>query len=250
MQVVLIPPFDDLQTYAGQSMHLYLPHLGIYNVYKNFFVGKWDRKHIIMDNGAAEESQWTPGQLANEVRNKKPIEFALPDTMWDGEETVKQAMEWIKRLPYDPQIPTKLGYVAQGANGPEAFNWMCQLMASDEGRFIEIAYLPRLLVDSDKFARIWLANEIHEHWSDLEIHFFGANSMFPEEVLIAKQLPFVRSIDTSLPWQLAYRGEKLRVQAAHKSVSRTQDYFTRKWSPRELRLAAENVLIYKEWADA
>lgn len=258
MKVAFIPPFDAMEEYITQPLHLHLPQLANQN-YRSHFnrIYQSHRRHVIMDNGAAELAPMTIDELVKAVREKNPGEVAIPDVMGDAVATFDLAMAWFKswdhHIPFS-EVDTKLGYVVQGTTGPEAFDWLAHFMATDNGRFIDVVYLPRLLVgweNSSQFERIWLADEIHEHWPDVIIHLFGAASSFPEEVLLATQVPHIRSIDTSLPWQLALVGERLRVMGqTHHLVSRPPDFFTRKWSPRELKLAEDNVKIYREWANA
>jgi hypothetical protein len=114
---------------------------------------------------------------------------------------------------------------------------------------IKTVYLPRLLLDhGDLYARVKLATVIHKAYPHLNIHLFGTNRKWIREVYAASQeCPFIRSVDTSLPFVAAQANVQLHTRLPLVG-NRQLDFFEHAVSREERLLATYNVDVFLKWA--
>lgn len=235
MEVALIPPISLLKHTEKTQMQLMLPLAETLDRRDYMASYKWHLRspsqYVIMDNGAAEAQKIDDKYLVYLAEFYEPNELAIPDHLGDMANTVKHAEDFIDRfgvrLVLDRQI--KLGYVAQGCDAEEAFYGVQKIIAR-YGWMVDTIYLPRLLVKpkEGRNERIKLAYFINNTWGNTyDIHLFGASKYWPGEVCIASQLPYIRSIDTSLPYQLSFAMRTMkRVPGPGRLVDRPEKYFS------------------------
>lgn len=252
MKLALIPPRQFLNdTYLAHEMQLMLPQWLEDDQYRNTYI---DLKHkgsfVILDNGAAESSPHTMGVLTEMVKYYVPDEFAIPDTLGDASATLDQAYNFLEGFATDIPKETALGFVAQGRTVDEACRAVVELMKSVPGkRFIQTIYVPRLLLaeSGDKRARLEVAQYVHYRFPRLNIHLFGASTEWVQEIRAAAPKRFIRSIDTSLPYNYGYAGVKID-EFTKRKVSRPEDYFNAKFDFDQEALVRKNVSTMKRWA--
>jgi hypothetical protein len=139
----------------------------------------------------------------------------------------------------------KLGLVCTGRSAEEAFDFALGMVDQWPDK-IDVLYLPRLLVTEEyRGARIDLATNLHEVFSDIEIHFLGANSKFIEEMKYAGELGIVRGMDTSAPYNYAFAGQELD---GGEQVNRPEGYFNLMSNQFDLRLVQYNIEVAQNWA--
>lgn len=255
MQVALIPPKVLLADTDLTAMQLFLPHLLEDKEYFDKF-DEYSRQPwvtTILDNGAAEALQLTDVQFRETVLKLRPSEFALPDVLGNGPATVARALDFgdLRRFTLNK---IKVGFVAQGTTEEEAWWSVAKLLSYAVMKdHVKVIYLPRLLVTSwDKEIRIRLARRIKSEFPHVEIHLFGANNVWAQEILWAEACKIIRSIDTSLPYQAAYANRRLRdleMGETLEGVERPSDYFNVDFSDPTLRVrVTANVETYLSWA--
>jgi hypothetical protein len=109
--------------------------------------------------------------------------------------------------------------------------------------------IPRLIMDSlGKTARLDLAAWIRTKYGErFKIHLLGTNPLWVKEVYYAaKYHPYIRSVDTSLPYNYAIAGEK--VDDTNVVVKRPAGYFEKDWRPLlDLGLVTHNEQVMKSW---
>jgi hypothetical protein len=169
---------------------------------------------VIMDNGAAEGVYISDEELISLVSKYAPDEIVLPDSMGNMLETVNRSkrfigsvIRWIDKFPVTPSL--SFGIVLQGGNLDE-IERQIDLMMEDHEPWIDTLYLPRSMNVrwTSRVARITVAEYLeHKLRGKLKIHFLGGSSLFVDELRqVAKNCPFVRGMDTSLPFNYAFAG--------------------------------------------
>lgn len=249
VKLALIPPFQQLQTTDITSIQLMLPQL-----LRNTEYAKYYRKHcdnsdqyVILDNGAAENDQWTWEQLQIVAEEFPVNEIVLPDVMGDAQATCDKAFDILGSLSTTKVLPYKLGVVATGTSTEEAYAMVRELTAYYP--YLQVIYIPRLLVTSEyKMARIDLALKLHQVYKDeIEIHFLGASKYFPHELHAAAQYGIVRSMDTSMPYNYAYH---LAAVDQDGEISRPDNYFDQLMSMQQQDFMRYNILQMLRWSNA
>lgn len=236
MRVALIPPVSRLADTQRTDIQLLLPHMlqtnaayrKWYSRLSNPILNQGQRQHFILDNGAAESIDCAYEDLY-ECACVYANELALPDVLHDRVATVVKSrhfLDWYVKI--QSELEVDLGYVAQGNTPMDAFKGVEAILGT-HSEMISIIYIPRHLVTRFYMeARIELAKLIHAWWPELIIHFFGMNQLWPGEIIsAARKVPFVRSVDTSMPYQFAWHTEPMRMVRSEgmKYISRPDNYF-------------------------
>jgi hypothetical protein len=254
MKVGLIPP-RGLENFALQSkfhLALALPEL----VNRTTYAGMYARAsalgdYVIMDNGLAEGHIIEPMDLRTAALKVMAKEIVAPDVMRDGAETVKAVRKYFTAISLESAIEVKYMGVAQGITVTEFQNCIEKLAGLQP---IKVIGIPRHMLETvrKKPCRIDLANWINNTYPDrFEVHFLGTNaSVWTGEVrAAAKYSPFVRSVDTSMPFTYAIANESLATTTAN--IIRPDGYFKIDWSRRvSASLIRKNIQTLMEWADA
>lgn len=244
MECALIPPIPLLSYNKPQKYQLCLPHLLKNGIYRRAYRGYCRTgKYVILDNGAAEAVKVKPGQLVAHALDLKVREVVAPDVLGNMEGTVNETLDFLRWGGEELQtekLNVKIGIVAQGRDIQEALTCVAIVMRSYYAYRVSTVYIPRLLVTSMRpSTRVQLAEAIYHRWPELEIHMLGVSRKWLQEPLaIARMTPFVRSIDTSVPFTEAYYRRLLNKDKV--GMPRPDDYF--EWSP----LHDENTEIVKK----
>lgn len=231
MRIALIPPYCLLGKTSQTNYQLMLPQLidniKYINVYQSLC--RNDKQFVILDNGAAEGKEITPRQLLDIATRFKPNEVVIPDTIADPEDTVRKAFKFAEFAVPDRHfapLPFRLMFVTQGKTVMQAID---VAMWASEQSWIDTIGIPRHLLTTtgDMFARIEIANTIQARGSTKQIHFLGANSVWPTEVraLADHQITnqdYVRGMDSSLPFNYAWHGKHLDTGSR---CNRPENYF-------------------------
>lgn len=248
MEVALIPPACLVEDTKRTNMQLVLPHMLHNEAYKVQYLEHFEdnNQYVIMDNGAAEDYLVEDDDLAHLAMWYKPNELAIPDVLGERQLTWEAGVRFLSTYGMSLRHQRiKLGYVAQGGDPQDALEGVRNMMWM-WGWAISTIYLPRLLVRySDTSARLWLAHRVHEEFPEKEIHLFGAAAGWPGEVIYAKNVPFIRSIDTSLPYSYSFYNRRLRAKAKT-PISRPANYFDK--TAEEFTHVDKNVERFLEWA--
>ena len=251
MELAIIPPTKMLDDAGHFKMQLLLPHqlLNDKNYALWYLQNSRSGMHYILDNGAAEGEPVPSAVLDTLAKMYAVHEVAMPDVPGDMDRTILryyQATDWLRAVYGAEGPPYKVGAVVQGRNIHEAFKCLEQMYRSNS--FLDIVYIPRLLVTKDhRAARCDLAYKIHEKYPELKIHFFGMKHEYTRELSwIPSNNTFIRSIDTSTPYVYAVAGMKFGKQWNETAPHRELNYFHRIPTPDIKRLAWENIDILKE----
>lgn len=256
MKLALIPPASLLEHTNKTTIQLMLPQQLISDyTYRRQYIKhcKNPEQYVILDNGAAEADQISEAAFADMILTYKPQEAALPDTLADGPHTLTQAEHFFSR--YDiVNEATKFGFVAQGRSIDQCMETVSLMEMSWWGDHVSVIYLPRLLIKEagDHLARIELVAKLNaEYGSRFEYHFFGSSPLWHAEIRVAAELPFVRSMDTSLPYILAYHKKQLEFKKPNVEESapltRPDNYFDKLATSFD---GVSNILkTYIDWSE-
>lgn len=205
---------------------------------------------ITMDNGIAEGIRLSPQLLVDRFHYFGADELVVPDVLGDARGTLDRVTNFIGGGGSPRLQGVKLMAVIQGRNMFEL-----ERVASNYSRWGKITTvgIPRLLGQAiGKEARINLALHLNKEYPGrFEIHFLGAQADWPGEVLaVSKETPFVRSFDTSLPYNYAMAGRQLRPGDPNPTTptSRPSRYFRDDQVLTEL--IKHNEAVIKTWANA
>lgn len=254
MRLALIPPLSHLEDCFDTNIQLALPHMFEDNRYSAFYhmmcAAQPIGQHVILDNGAAENESVDLDEFIEMIQHLGPREFALPDALGNTDQTVANAFHFL--LDYGSKIPntTDVGFVAQGKTVDEASAGIDAIVDSHVGSYVKVIYIPRLLIkeSGEEDARFQVAEYIHHRYSHLQIHLFGASPFYPTELYYAAtHHPYIRSMDTSLPYNYASADVELTLDTA-RPIGRPNDYFTSEYWDDQHELVKKNVETVKKWA--
>jgi hypothetical protein len=184
---------------------------------------------VILDNGAAEpEGLGRADDLIKMLGELKPDELALPDVLGYGSVTVSLGTEFMNKFEDEIRLwGRRLGFVAQGRTLEDAKRTVSSFASLSDRFPIQVAYLPRLLLKETHTmgVRLKLAEWTRANYPQFQIHLFGASSLWPGEMREAAEMQFIRSMDTSLPYNYAYAEKTLLPRLIDKPIIRPNGYF-------------------------
>lgn len=248
MKLALIPPFSGLHFITVNYVYqLMLPQL-IYNpLYAEKYKHLCEANFVMMDNGAAEGKMLKNKDLLEVAHEYQPSELILPDIKGDALGTLEVIKEFLSMRPRNNLFPDMgLMAVAQGRSGIE-LQRMIEVIAK-MNRVTTIG-IPRHLVETigNKAARLTLARWINKRYGHrFEIHFLGAAPAWPYEVFFARELGFIRGMDTSMPFNYALRS--LPVRDDRLNIRRPDRYFDLGFTAAQDEIARRNCAIMHQWA--
>jgi len=266
VKVALIPPKgweSYLTSSTGVLMALALEttmdspaYMTAFKLLKTASTNKW----IMLDNGAAEGQQCKNGALIRFAAQLEADEIILPDVMGSRTETMSRVSDFFRNTKWDREL-SYMG-VVQGdsiRHAQQCVHEYAELIVRqrdfpNELRPIKTLGIPRRLitVTDSMSVRIDLAQWIQEQYPDrFGIHMLGAAGVWPQEVkYISKYAPFVRSIDTSLPFNFALAKVDLALLApgAQLSRSRPPGYMVGRLINQAPKLVQKNIDTYLSWA--
>lgn len=250
MQVGLIPP-RGLENYALRSkfhLALAIPDLMSRRAYGGMYM-RLARlgDFVVLDNGIAEGQPSPPESLMAQAATLGAQEVVAPDVMKDANATIKAVEDFFKL-----ERPARFQYMAvvQGEKVEDFFK-CADVFASIES--INTLGIPRHMLTTlnQKAARIDFAYVVDERYPGrFDLHLLGTNPMWiPEVKHAAKYSPFIRSVDTSMPFSYALAGQDLALTTEH--ITRPDRYFDIDWPSKvDGPLIRSNIRTFMEWADA
>jgi hypothetical protein len=260
MKLALIPPTSLLSYTMLTSYQLLLPHMLTEDI---VYAAHWrlmcnDPRHFkMLDNGEAEgQNKYSTAELVKMALTYQCDEVIAHDVMGNAPETLIRTTKFLKEamrmLPIAGQ-PLDIGIVAQGQTYSEVKGLISLILDMDKyAGLVGTIHLPRHLVTTiERNARLNLAEWINEEYDlqsmAIDIHFLGANGVWPGELQAAsRSLPYVRGMDTSMPFNYAYAGQ---IMSSVDAVSRPADYFDLAIHDFEKpELLHHNVITMVKWA--
>lgn len=261
MEVALIPPLGMIRFCAMTDYRLLLPELCHNRTYRRALrpqrgLYRHPNTYMIMDNGAAEGKAASFVELFDQAVRYDVHEIVCPDQLANSDVTVEMTNAFLRHAKYaqeDRNFYPAYGAVVQGKSLSEAKECINRLLGNLRiADAISVLYLPRLLLSASNMVtiRIKLAEYIQDKFrGNYMIHFLGASALWPEEpMFVSQETPWVRSIDTSLPFIYTWRRARLLDNLPVELRQREEPYFYSKGSDWDPQLTQINCQQYINWA--
>lgn len=252
MNVAFIYPAALLKKIGSRTRyHLALPHLCHQARYRDFYLEKSkEYDWVILDNGAAEDVTFGPKHLITIADMIQADEVVVPDTLFEAEETLSQALAFSRfAVPEYESTGKNVRYMAvlQGRNWNDFVKCLKAYCEMAPLGYITTVGIPRLMpmVCEDPVARpriLQLALEQYSHLG-MEFHCLGSSEDLREVQELSKW-PNARGIDTSVPISMALEG--LRIDE-HERIPRMESFFDE--SQYDWDLLQHNIETYLAWAN-
>lgn len=253
MKIAFINPHAHPDVLPNTHYHLLLAQYVLNNVWyrtKWFPRNRSPKDFVILDNGAAEEVQLTPGELVNACNIIKPDVLILPDVLGESSATRKGAEDFLESDAWRWEINTrpKLMFVPQGQNYWE-WHWCLNHAVGDyiglAKRYSTGDFLPTTCV----FGRLELAEASADIYPSKRIHLLGLTRS--RELLTFKSHPgLAHGVDTALPWVLAQHDITL---PEYGLLYRPKDWHSNEnllYSTEQCMKAQHTAQILLRWAGA
>lgn len=252
MKIALIPPKGYERWALHSNFHLALAQITNYLYIETYVEASKRGDYVVIDNGANEGVPVGDLYLLHQARKFHADEIVAPDVLRDGVATVRRTQQFFRNAKEVGQEYKGYNYmaVAQGRSIVEVQDCIFDLAQIE---YITCIGLPRHLLTtlSNATTRLFLADWINkEYGNKFEIHFLGVDAQRLPEISAAAQKLYVRSVDSSVPFNYAYRNEALPVAGTDVSaIDRRSDYFSQfdAISPSLLR---HNITLFKALANA
>jgi hypothetical protein len=245
MKAALIPPKGYLYTTRKADYHLCLAQIAE-PAYRDFYRNHIHRSaFLIVDNGAAEGDPVDSDELARVALEYGADEIVIPDVMRDAKRTLQALDDFIENG-YPDRLPSmSYMFVAQGTYVLEVI----ECIASALKRMPLTIGIPRHLLETfDRVdARVDILKRFQDEFgTEIPVHLLGTSYLMPGEVLqVAQKFPWVRGVDTSMPYNHAMASCDLRDRM---SVTRPRNYFTEIHYMSD-DLLNRNIETYQGWAN-
>jgi hypothetical protein len=218
-QVAFIPPVSLLDYTFMTSYQLVLPHMLDNAEYRAHYtrLAESTEHFMILDNGEAEgENNYEARYLFELASTTGYDEVVAHDVMGDMLATMDKTADFLDAIQnMQGEGSPQVGIVAQGRSVAEVSSFVEYFVNSDYQNSFHTIYLPRLLIGQlgSITARTDLAVLLDKKFNlrhRYAVHFLGAHHDAPVEVQrIGQTAPWVRGIDTSMPFNYAYYGALL-----------------------------------------
>lgn len=212
-----IVPVPHLEQTASNHYHMCLAHLVLQNEEYAAFYRKMSEqgKYVLMDNGAAENSQIGVVELLQAYHLVKPTEMVLPDTLSNGVDTYRKTVEGIQFFKLN-NVTCKFMAVPQGLTLSEWIQSAKELIELSDVDTLGVSKFLTITTE-DPYIRVQASKALTELNERLivngrkpkEIHLLGCHTG-PDEVraVFANEEAgrYVRGCDTALGYLYAQAG--------------------------------------------
>ena len=216
-KVAHIVPVNCLEKTATNQYHMCLAHLvKESDEYAAFYKRMVDEgNYVMMDNGAAEDSQLSIEELVKCYKKVNPTEIILPDTLLDRDGTINKVRDSYQYLmnEFDGNIPYKIMVVAQGFDVSDCYTCIENIrgLICDEGMRINTIGISKFLPMNTKnqYDRFVLLATMENDIRSLgcEVHLLGCY----EDTNVIRMVhnrcgSFVRGIDSAFTYLCSQAG--------------------------------------------
>lgn len=240
-KIAEIVPVSHLEDIAKNHYHMCLAHVVKQSKeYAEFYKRmSQEGKYVLMDNGAAENSQLQPEELLSMYDIIKPTEIVIPDTLCNSQATIAKCVEFCERY---ADLPYKFMAVPQGRNLDEWSECALQMIQNERVNSIGISKFLNI-VTKDMYARKKAVSSIEYfvekyHRRDIEVHLLGCEEGPKIVRTIQKGSTLVRGCDSAF----AYIAAKAGVTSIDNSTTRpvgTIDFIDGKYIKNTKKLLSQ-----------
>lgn len=271
-KMALIPPIPELPWFGTGSFHLLLSHLLVDPRYKSHYRTQREEHgaYLLLDNSAHELGA---GEDAEDLMLKaidlQAQEVVVPDVLANAEGTVEKAISthelWYESS-YSGMINLNpaLMYVPQGNNRKEWEECMWELARIHFHTARRWRIRRDFVLGISKDYETWdegllgiLLNPVvnllgHYKATKIQIHLLGwGRQLWKLQELTRLSHLHIRSVDSAKPFVYARKRIELNPgKAIPKYPTRPSDYFSRKFTPAQRKVALHNVDVFRRMANA
>lgn len=217
-----ILPRDLLYLTADNQYHMCLAHLIIsdkeYLAFYRRMVAAG--RYVLMDNGAAENSQLSLEDLYKCWNELRPTELVLPDTLCDKDSTLEKTRDAVRYF-RGKDVTAKFMAVPQGKTIEEWEACARQLIQIPEVHCLGVSkFLTIELKDPNiRYQAVEYISYLRKvfHREDVEVHLLGCDAGPSEPGDIFRDFGFVRGCDTALAYIFAQAGKPLEANTVRPS---------------------------------
>lgn len=209
-----IVPRELLYTIADNQYQMSLAHLikqdeEYLNFYRRMVAAG---RYVLMDNGAAENSQLGLDDLYECWFRLRPTELILPDTLCDRESTLqktKEAIQYFRRR----GVTSYFMAVPQGKDLEDWKRCAEELVKLPEVHCLGVSKFLTIETGNPdvRYEAVEFIKQLREQCgrNDIEVHLLGCDAGPSEPEKIFRDFDFVRGCDTALAYIYAQAGVKL-----------------------------------------
>lgn len=234
---VLEKHFDE---YTNRTRVMVLAHLCEQgNQYTEFYQKtRHNRSFILLDNGAAENSQLTDEQLFEKIELIQPTCVVAPDTLYDGRSTVEKTFAFVKKLRKNG-FKCHVMAVPHGSTEQEYLSTFKIFNESDEINWIGVSKFVSVKPFIDRCTCMY--NVLQHNTIRKPIHILGCNN--PIEMVYLKQCDNVYSIDSCIAWLYGYNNLELPYDNSLKQrLDTPEDFFDYIYDQKQIDQSISNVI--------
>jgi hypothetical protein len=222
VKLVAILPIPMIEEWTVKAGTLFGMHLALADKilgddsYRQAYVDAVRRgEYVIVDNGAAENGySVSADDLLEAARAVGAQEIVAPDILEDSEGTLEATEEFLVHVGSRLlEVNVKIMVVPQGKTGYEwqlCAQTMYELLKSLGLTRRVIIGVPKHLDKKVAGGRATTLKAITHGWgAPFKFHLLGSGDLLCKDVMTAKVLKRIRSIDTGLPAALAQNGKRL-----------------------------------------
>lgn len=255
MDCYIIPTLNDLDLMHKGHRYFCLAHFYIQNEsYRNFFLQLKNNSSnfITLDNSAAEKSLVTEDALINIVRELKPNEVIAPDVLFDKNQTLINLESFIRRMKKEElNLYTSVFACPQGSTRDEWIQCYIEMLLNSDVSVIGLSKIavPKCFGTTDEedvqimeSRRDCIEYLIAHDLLKKPVHLLGMGN--PTEYDVYSHI-CIRSTDSCYTVLAAVN--EIDFNAGNLSrVKTTNDFYDRKLTWKEKKLAHQNIYFLKK----
>lgn len=270
MIAAVIPPIPELKTFGNGDFHLLLTHLLDNADYRNHYKEqRGSGAYLILDNSAHEMGE---GQGAHNLMLKavqmNAQEVVVPDVLFNAEKTVERAVSahetWFEgqhggMLKLNPSFM----YVPQGQTPDEWSECLNQLIGIHVHAAYHYEVRRHFVIGVSKDYEMWDGGIKHLIGEYLypqikycqtrfgitpSVHLLGWGRDLWALAEVARAYLWIRSTDSAKPFVYALRHMQLEKGTVLPYPGRPQDYFKKRLTPKQRRIALQNTILFRSVA--
>lgn len=205
--------------------------------YKQFYKSK-QRQFLLLDNGAAQNSQITDEQLIDIVKDVKPTVVIAPDTLFDGESTIIKTCRFIQKLHSKNISTSKVMAVPHGKTQQEYLDTFEYFNNNPNIDWIGVSKFVSVKPFTDRITCMLAIQQKIKNKFNKPIHILGCNN--PVQISFMKQFPAVKSIDSCIGY--LYNKQQIPLDnSIQKRMQTPEQFFDWKLTDQQIEQSMLNI---------
>jgi hypothetical protein len=243
LNVASIVPIPYLEMIKGKPYHMCLAHLAQASVeYADFYSQeRAGGSFVLMDNGAAEDSQLSVEELITLVECIEPTEIVLPDVIYDGKATEDRSYRALHQF-IRAGVSTHFMAVPQGNTVQE---WVDCAREMSTWPIHSLGISKFMTLKLGPYTRFLLLRALADIRPKKEIQLLGCGYDPREIATLYKLFPYIRGTDSAIPYVYAQESEAM-LRAVREGIPRSQapiDFF-QAFAPRSI--LSSNIQVWED----